>query len=400
MYKPATKLQLMVVRGLLTKWKMPVYMGFDQPMTHDLMWSIVKEIEGKGFRVWGATFDLGNKKFQSEFGLYTGTYRVQNPFVPDRWFYYNPDPPHLQKSFREHCLMKTYIIPKDPYSKVFGQPTGRNIDMLLDCGDYVKLGKDNFQLILDSDQAEFKIHHKLTPAHLEVANSGKCSVRMAAQVMSASSAAAMEFLRPDWKPQATAVMTVNNWFDVVNSRRIFGPNPLQCAYGKTQEEQDLALHRMEMLVQNLYWRRKSSQSKLPFEHGILANIRTTRGLLHDLKAVGYEYLLTSRTNQDCVENSFSCLRVLTKVASDPHPDRLQVMQRMKIRLLCADADLIVPIDKPSVEAEGLDTFVAVEVDDFEDAEPLPDEFLPPPLVSFDPPEVAGEEEVITSLNEP
>ena len=95
-----------------------------------------------------------------------------------------------------------------------------------------------------------------------------------------------------------------------------------------------------------------------------------------------------------------CFRVLTKVASDPHPDRLQVMQRMKIRLLCADADLIVPIDKPSVEAEGLDTFVAVEVDDFEDAEPLPDEFLPPPLVSFDPPEVAGEEEVITSLNEP
>ena len=70
----------------------------------------------------------------------------------------------------------------------------------------------------------------------------------------------------------------------------------------------MALNRMEMLVQNLYWRRKSSQSKLPFEHGILANIRSTRGLLVDLKAVGYKYLLTSRMNQDCVENSFSCLR--------------------------------------------------------------------------------------------
>ena len=90
--------------------------------------------------------------------------------------------------------------------------------MLLDCGDYVKLGKDHFQLILDSDQAEFKIHHKLTPAHLEVANSGKCSVRMAAQVMSASSAAAIEFLQPEWKSQATAIVTVNNvrfWLTVV-----------------------------------------------------------------------------------------------------------------------------------------------------------------------------------------
>ena len=96
----------------------------------------------------------------------------------------------LAKSFREHCLYKTYILAKDPYSKVLWQPTVHNIDILLECGDYVKMGKDIFKLIWDSDQAEFNINHKLTPAHSEVDNCRKCSVSMAAQVMSATSAAA------------------------------------------------------------------------------------------------------------------------------------------------------------------------------------------------------------------
>ena len=57
---------------------------------------------------------------------------------------------------------------------------------------------------------------------------------------------------------------------------------------------------------NLYWRGK--KSRLPFEYGILANIKSTRNLLIDLKAEGYSYIMTSRMNSDGVENMFSCLR--------------------------------------------------------------------------------------------
>ena len=79
-----------------------------------------------------------------------------------------------------------------------------------------------------------------------------------------------------------------------------------CAFGKNLVEQDRALQKMEMLVSNLYWRGK--KSILPFEYGILANIKSTRNLLMDLKGEGYLYLLTSRMNSDGVENMFSCLR--------------------------------------------------------------------------------------------
>ena len=176
-------------------------------MTMDLLWSIVKDLEKRGFRVRGVTFDLGNKRFQKEFGLHNGVYKVRNSFAPDRWFYFTPDAPHALKRFRDHCLDKTYLIPKNPYTQLYGQPGSVNIHRLLQDGDYVQLGRKNFEEIVMADKAEFKIHHKLKASHLEVTQGARCSVRVAAQTMSASSAAAMTYLRPDWATQAGVVQT-------------------------------------------------------------------------------------------------------------------------------------------------------------------------------------------------
>ena len=48
------------------------------------------------------------------------------------------------------------------------------------------------------------------------------------------------------------------------------------------------------------------------------------------------------------------------MANDPCPDRLQVLQRLKIRLITVEADLIVPLDKPAVERDALDQSVLLE----------------------------------------
>ena len=68
---------MVVAGGLITHWKMPVFFAADTPMTIELLWSIVKELEDRGFRVRGVTFDLGNKRFQKEFGLHNGVYKVR-----------------------------------------------------------------------------------------------------------------------------------------------------------------------------------------------------------------------------------------------------------------------------------------------------------------------------------
>ena len=59
MFKPANKLQCVIAGGLITHWKMLVYVAADTPMTLDLLWAIVKMLEDKGFRIWGCSFDLG-----------------------------------------------------------------------------------------------------------------------------------------------------------------------------------------------------------------------------------------------------------------------------------------------------------------------------------------------------
>ena len=51
------------------------------------------------------------------------------------------------------------------------------------------------------------------------------------------------------------------------------------------------------------------ETELPWEHGIMCSIHSTRKLYNDLVSNGnFDFLLTSRLNQDCLENFFSGLR--------------------------------------------------------------------------------------------
>ena len=131
-----------------------------------------------------------------------GVWRLKNTSAPDRWFYFCPDAPHGLKRFRDHCLDKGYILPKNPYDKRFAWPNQGNIHELLKSGDWVEWGKPHFQEILNADSAEFKINWKLKEHHLEATQAARCSVRVAAQTMSALTAAAMTFLKPEWSCQS------------------------------------------------------------------------------------------------------------------------------------------------------------------------------------------------------
>ena len=69
------------------------------------------------------------------------------------------------------------------------------------------------------------------------------------------------------------------------------------------------------------------------------------------------------------------------VASDPYPDRLQALQRLKVILLKKDGDFIVPISKPSVANEDIGELdcLPISVNDHEEA-------IEFPSLSYDVPE--------------
>ena len=106
---PGKKFQCVMARGLFTRWKTPVYLGVDEPMTLETISNIITTLEEKGFKVWGITMDLGNQAFLSEVDFYDGQYFFQNPFDPTRRCYIIPDVPHCYKLFRNHLFDKGFF---------------------------------------------------------------------------------------------------------------------------------------------------------------------------------------------------------------------------------------------------------------------------------------------------
>ena len=50
-------------------------------MTMVLLWSIVRDLEVRGFRVRGVTFDLGNRRTKKDLGLHHGVYKVETSLL-------------------------------------------------------------------------------------------------------------------------------------------------------------------------------------------------------------------------------------------------------------------------------------------------------------------------------
>lgn len=56
---PNKKCQIFIARGLFSKWKQPIYYQFDQKVTTDILFDILRKLYSNGYRVVGITSDLG-----------------------------------------------------------------------------------------------------------------------------------------------------------------------------------------------------------------------------------------------------------------------------------------------------------------------------------------------------
>lgn len=139
-------------------------------------------------------------------------------------------------------------------------------------------------------------------------------VRLATQLLSRTVGTAITQYLPQRRVQAQVVLAADAWFDTLNSRVPFTNRLQRCGYGATAEAkvaQDQALSTMEEMVLSM---RKSTprhpggqNAMLKFQHGMLRSTSSLRGLYGDLKEAvpQLKYILTTRLNQDCLENCFS-----------------------------------------------------------------------------------------------
>lgn len=110
------------------------------------------------------------------------------------------------------------------------------------------------------------------------------------------------------------------------------------------------------------------REKVAFQKGIICSINAVFALWEELKEEGFKYLLTSKLNQDCIENFFSGVRALG--GADTHPDPVQFCDRLRILKIQRDINTIkmlikdknTSVELSTVDDESLDeSFVASEL---------------------------------------
>ncbi|KAE9535838.1 hypothetical protein AGLY_007739 [Aphis glycines] len=129
---------------------------------------------------------------------------------------------------------------------------------------------------------------------------------------------------------ANFIELINNWFDLANVAHPYNySSPFKSPYGKFLKEQNCLFNEVYETINQM---RCVGESCLQiFQKGILMHINGTRHLLNVLKENGLSYLLTSKINQDALENLFSQIR--SKGGLNDHPSPLNAIYRLKMIIL-------------------------------------------------------------------
>ena len=80
----ASKIQVVMVRGLAGPWKQPIYYGLDEPMAAETLLSIISRLEAIGLKVVAAVSDMAssNERVWSDLGVTSG----DSPALHRTWF--------------------------------------------------------------------------------------------------------------------------------------------------------------------------------------------------------------------------------------------------------------------------------------------------------------------------
>lgn len=142
-------------------------------------------------------------------------------------------------------------------------------------------------------------------------------VSLAAQILSRSVAVAIRTVvgTGELKSQtaydtANFIETINNAFDALNSKRRKSKNPFNSAITKNLNRPRQALNEGKKLLSNLkkILINKNGSTVItrpPSFDGFLQSIEAVIQMFEEESSGGVKYLLTSRLNQDVLENVFS-----------------------------------------------------------------------------------------------
>jgi hypothetical protein len=155
--------QTVIVRGVASAWKFPVYMDFDTALLQTVMLEIIVTLECLGLQVLISTCDQGPKNVGlcSELGVSVENVFFENPYDSSRMVIFTYDFVHAFKNVRNHFLDDVVVF--DDGAIIF---------------------KLDFEELLAKVNSEISCGFKLSPHHLNCQQSDRQNVRLACQLLS------------------------------------------------------------------------------------------------------------------------------------------------------------------------------------------------------------------------
>ena len=290
-------------------------------MTKDLLTTIIAKLYEVGYTVVAITCDLGptNQKLLNELKIDSeGKTYFLHPCNEEIKINVFIDVPHLIKLLRNNFF-----------------DSGINVN-----GYYIS--KICLERLIQINDNDLKIVHKLSRFHLDVKGTQRQNVKLATQIFSNTNATALEWCGKkgfiedglEWSEIAKFLRLFNDWFDLFNSSSKFGSHSGMHAYGINAEKQNELLATVSLLVKDMRVGKKNHL--LPFQKGILISNRSLKNLYNDMKIMFENthpviYIMTTRLNQDVVENLFAYIRAMG--ACNDRPTALDIRYRFRWYIL-------------------------------------------------------------------
>ncbi|KAK7457998.1 hypothetical protein BaRGS_00039119 [Batillaria attramentaria] len=301
-----------MLRGLRANWKQPL--GYfltsgtvSGQLLHSLILDCISRVEEAGLNVKAVVADQGSNN-RNAFSVGLGVTEEEPFFVFNgKKVFVMFDPPHLLKNVRNNLKNTGFTVEDEEVSWEH-------------VVEFYKFDKMN----------PVRMAPRLRERHISLPAFSTLRVRYAAQVLSHSVAAGMsslvqlQVLPHDALATAAFIERFDQLFNAFNSSNLKSKQVMGHAMS-------LNSGHIEFLQDTLAWletvKTKSSRA-LPCLCGWKMAIRGLLALWEDLhNNHGFKFLLTSRLNQDCVENLFSRIRGHAGGVYNPTPAAFRAILR-------------------------------------------------------------------------
>lgn len=320
-YDPKQNVMCFMLQGLTSRWKQLVYYDFDVRVTKELLLKTIEQVEAAGFHIVAMVNDLAPTNIQlwNSLGISTKQTSFPNPAAPQRQVFVFADVPHLIKLVRNNLLDHGFQLTGDK-----------------------RVNSDCLRELVYRSTKDLKPTHRLSAKHIEVQGVKRMNVRLAVQLLSETSAQALQYFGArelltcnTWQETSNFISLVDSWFDLFNSGKPTDMKDSRNAFGMNLDKQTVILQEMKDTMQTM--RVGDRKFLLPFQKGILIS-STSLPELHRYLKQEYDmpYILTRRLNQDVLEHFFACLRQMGGT-TDQHPSPVDVKHRIRSYLLGKDA---------------------------------------------------------------